>query len=89
MPVKEKRLEARVTSEQKNMFQRAAAIKGQSLTEFVITTLQERASQVVKEHDIIVLSDKDREVFFDALLNPPEPNEKLREAVRKKQEILG
>jgi len=36
-----------------------------------------------KEHEFITLSDRDRKVFMEALLNPPDPNPKLREAFAK------
>lgn len=89
MTAKNQRLEARVTETQKDLFQRAAVIQGLSLSDFIILNLQERATQVVKDHDVIVLSDKDRSVFVDALLNPPKPNKKLREAAREHRKVLG
>ncbi len=89
MVAKNQRLEARVTETQKDLFQRAAAIQGVSLSDFIIMNLQERAAQVVKDHDVIVLSAKDRSVFVDALLNPPKPNKKLREALQEHRKVLG
>lgn len=29
----------------------------------------------------LVLSDRDREAFFDVLINPPEPSERLKQAM--------
>ncbi len=89
MAVKNQRLEARVTETQKDLFQRAAAIQGLSLSDFIIMNLQERAAQVVKDNDVIVLSAKDRSVFVEALLNPPKPSKKLREAVQEHHKVLG
>lgn len=89
MTAKNQRLEARVTETQKDLFQRAAAIQGLSLSDFIIMNLQERATQVVKDHDVMVLSGKDRSVFVDALLSPPKPNKKLREAVKEHRKVLG
>lgn len=89
MPAKDERLEARITEAQKALFQRAAAIQGITLTDFVVTSLQERAAEVVKDHDVMVLSAEDREVFVEALLNPPKPNEALRKAAQKHRQILG
>ncbi|MBZ0256511.1 DUF1778 domain-containing protein [bacterium] len=89
MPTKEQRLEARITDAQKELFQRAAAIQGLSLTDFMITSLTERASQLVKDHDVMVLSQKDQKTFVDALLNPPPPNQKLRKAAQEHKKLLG
>jgi uncharacterized protein (DUF1778 family) len=39
----------------------------------------------------MVLSDRDRAVFFDALVHPPKPNARLRRAFRsaKKRVVAG
>ena len=39
--------------------------------------------QIIQEHEIMVLSRKDQEVFVEALFNPPEPSEKLRIASQR------
>lgn len=80
---KTERLEARITSAQKEILQRAAEIEGRSLTDFVVSSAQATARRVIQEHEILVLSANDREVFVNALLNPPAPNEKLRKAARR------
>ena len=79
---KKERLEARITPDQKDLFTRAAAINGLTLTSFVIASAQEKAVTTVRDYEAITLSDNDRKVFVDALLNPPEPSEALRDAAR-------
>jgi hypothetical protein len=37
----------------------------------------------------MVLIGKDREVFLDAVMNPPEPSGRLMAALRRHREILG
>jgi len=37
----------------------------------------------------LVLSREDSEVFINVLLNPPEPNEALKTAAKRYQEIMG
>ncbi|MGB9114705.1 DUF1778 domain-containing protein [Bradyrhizobium sp.] len=39
------------------------------------------ARQTIAEHETLVLSDRDRKAFFDALINPPEPSERLARAL--------
>jgi len=40
-----------------------------------------KTTAAVLQHNSILASEKDCEVFFDALMNPPGPNQKLRDAV--------
>jgi uncharacterized protein (DUF1778 family) len=82
---KVERLEARITSAQKEILQRAAEIEGRSLTDFVVSSSQATAKRVIQEHESLILNAHDREIFVNALLNPPAPNEKLRRAVRRYQ----
>ncbi|MBM3277307.1 MAG: DUF1778 domain-containing protein [Candidatus Handelsmanbacteria bacterium] len=81
-PRKAERLEARISREQKQLIQRAATLTGRSLTEFVVSSLQEAASRTIHEHELITLSRADQEVFVRALLSPPGPNQKLRRAAQ-------
>jgi uncharacterized protein (DUF1778 family) len=76
------RIEARVSPEQKELFERAAAIEGVTLTDFAISTMHRAATSVVKEHTTIELSVRNQRAFVEALRNPPEPNEALREAAK-------
>jgi len=73
------RLEARVDSEQKTFFQRAAALRGVSLKEFMVASMREAAVRTMQEHEW-VLSTKDQQILVDVLTNPPEPNAALRAA---------
>lgn len=65
------RLEARVTANQKRLLKQAAEVQGRTLTEFVVGSLVDAATRVLRERDLVVLSAKDRELFVRALLNPP------------------
>ena len=87
--VKKERLEARVSAEQKELFMQAAALEGSTLTEFVVRSLQEAASRTIREHEMMELADQDREVFIETLLNPPQPNERLRQAAIEYRNIMG
>ena len=74
------RLETRVSEEQKSLIERAAALQGRTLTDFVLTSVQEAALRAIAEHETLVLSERDRAVFFDALVNPLAPSERLQRA---------
>ena len=72
---KNARLEARVTLEQKQLMERAAGLRGQNLTEFMISVLADAATQTIKDRELIELTMRDRLVFAEALLHPAPPSE--------------
>jgi uncharacterized protein (DUF1778 family) len=76
------RLEARVTKTQKALFQRAAALSGRSVTDFVVGSAQDAANRAIREREIMTVAGNDRERLVEALLNPPEPGQRLRKAAR-------
>ncbi len=76
------RLEARVSSDQKDFFQRAATLTGRTLSELVIDSTQEAATKIVQEHEVIRLSREEQIAFVTALLAPPEPGPRLKKAVQ-------
>ncbi|MBS3779379.1 MAG: DUF1778 domain-containing protein [Desulfovermiculus sp.] len=78
-----KRLEARVTPEQKKLLEHAASLSGRSLTDFMIAAIQEVACRTIREHETITLGQEDREVFVNALLEEPEPTEKAKQAAER------
>ena len=86
---KAERLEARVTAEQKSLIERAAALQGRSLTDFVLTSVQDAAQRAIEEHNLLALSVRDSEAFVDALLNPRPVNDRLRDTVRRYRERTG
>jgi uncharacterized protein (DUF1778 family) len=73
---KSARLEARVTIEQKQLMERAADLRGQNLTEFMVAVLSEAATQTIKDQELIELTDHDRQAFAEALLNPVSPSDR-------------
>lgn len=80
---RKERLEARLTESQKELLLRAAALRGQSLTDFVVSAASETARGVVRDHDLLELSRRDQVAFAKRLLAPPAANEKLRRAVEE------
>ena len=76
------RLEVRVSAAQKSLLQHAAALSGRTLSEFVVTSAQEAARQVIAEHESIRLSLEEQLAFVQALLQPPEPNARLKRAAK-------
>jgi uncharacterized protein (DUF1778 family) len=85
---KKERLEARLTSEQKELLQRAAEIEGTTLTDFVVRSAQAQARRVIEEHTRIKLSLEDSKEFVSSLLNPPKPNQRMMKAAAEYKQAM-
>ncbi|MDE2361116.1 MAG: DUF1778 domain-containing protein [Hyphomicrobiales bacterium] len=83
------RLEARVTAEQKALIEHAAALEGRSITDFVLASVQDAAKRAIAEHEVIQLSVRDSKAFVEALLNPREPGDRMRERVAAYRALIG
>jgi len=81
--VQGERLVTRVTLDQKKLIERAAALQGRTVTDFVLTSLQEAARRAIDEHQRIDLSVRDSEAFVDAMLNSQPVNDRLHDTVRR------
>ena len=86
--LKGERLEARVTPEQKKLIVRAAVLRGFSVTEFVVASAQQAALEAIKDFELLTLHDDARDVFVNAILNPPSPNEAARAAAKRYKEQM-
>lgn len=81
---KEERIEFRVSPEEKKMFRRAQELSGdKTISSFVIRILRAKSAQIIEKNEKILASEKDREVFFQAVFADIEPNEALSEAAQK------
>src|SRR5579864_2432989 len=83
------RLEARITPDQKRLIERAAELRGTTVTEFVVASVQQAAANAIKEFEVLILRDQARKVFVNEILNPPFPNEAARTAARRYKAQLG
>lgn len=76
------RFDARLPKEQKQFFEKAAYLGGfRNLTDFIILTVQEKAKEIMKENDQIIASERDSQIFFDAIINPKKPSKTLKSAL--------
>lgn len=83
------RLEARVSAAQKSLLQRAAALSGRTLSEFVVASAQDAANKVIQDHAAIELSRSEQIAFVTALLDPPKPSARLRRAAAAYRQQMG
>lgn len=83
------RLEARVSAAQKSLLQRAAALSGRTLSEFVVASAQDAANKVIQDHAAIELSRLEQIAFVTTLLDPPKPSARLRRAAAAYRQQMG
>ena len=82
-------IELNLTPEQKDTLEKAAAITGLSLTDYVIHQALSAGMEHITAYGKMILNDRDREIFMAALDNPPEPNDALKLAIKEHQEKYG
>ena len=85
-----KRTEARLLPDQKKRIERAASIKGVSLSDFIVQNADEAAIRTIQQHESWTLETKDRDAFLKALLAPAQPSARLESAARRyKERVRG
>lgn len=79
------RLNFRLAPEIKSRVVRAATIVGQDLTEFAVSTLSQKADEVLEKHDNLLLGTADHQFFLDALSTTKvrKPSKKSNQAADK------
>ncbi|MEN0006724.1 MAG: DUF1778 domain-containing protein [Bacteroidota bacterium] len=83
------RFDTRLTKEQKEFFEHASKLGGyRSLTEFILKAAQIKAEEIVEEHNRILASKRDQEIFFDLIFEGVPPNEELQSAFKDYNELL-
>jgi len=90
---KQKRIDLRVTEEQKELLERAANLKGVSLSSYLLSNSLTMARMDLEQHHKLILADCDRDLFLDLINNPPEANEALLKAMnnlnQEEKELLN
>jgi len=87
--IKRDRMHLRLDAKTKRKLERAAAYEETTVSDFVLVNAVAAAERVIESHESITLSAQDWDAFYDALVNPPEPNETLRNAARRYRERVG
>ena len=81
--VSDDRVVSRISRSNRLIIEKAAAVYGASLNQFIVQTALDRASEILEREELLKLSARDSELFLEALDNPPPPNKRLAEAMRK------
>lgn len=83
------RLEARISTDLHALLKRAAEIQGRTMTDFVVSAVQDAAQRAIEQAEVIRLSLADQQRFADALLSPPKPSAALKRAMARHDELFG
>ena len=78
---KEQLISIRTTLNQKTLLERAAELKHVSLSSYVLTSSLKQAQIDLAENEVLVLSNRDRDLVMGVLENSPEPNEALKHLI--------
>lgn len=84
--LRSERLEARVTLEQKQLIEYAAALKGASVTDFLLSSVQDAARKAIEDHQILALTRSDSEILVRELLSPTPASDRLKDTIRRYKE---
>jgi len=76
------RVSARVPLHVYDMLSQAAELSGATVNQFLVQSALEKAQKVMEGERFIRMTTRSARLFFDALENPPEPNEKLEHAIK-------
>ena len=76
------RVSARIPRESRELLEKAAALSGATLNQFVVQAAIKEAQTLLAREQSIVLTATDAGRFFAALERPPAPNAALRKAAK-------
>lgn len=85
--LKKQRIDLRLTEEDKDLIEEAAAMTNQTITQFMVNSASERAAEVIEQHRRLILNENSWNRVMDALDNPPEPNDQLKRAAKRLQNM--
>jgi uncharacterized protein (DUF1778 family) len=80
-------LHVRIPNKHRRVIERAAELRGTTLVDFVFESAYRAALIVVRENDTLRLRDEAKNVFVEAILNPPEPSQPAKSAVARYQTL--
>ena len=85
---KTERVQVRVDPTAKRMLERAASLANTTVSAFVVNSALDAAGHLIRERVHVMLSERDWDVFFEALVKPPKPNAALRKAFAAHKRLI-
>jgi uncharacterized protein (DUF1778 family) len=83
------RLGFRLDEQGKELIERAARLERCKISDSRLTAITEAARRTIAEHEMLNLPERDRAAFFDAMINPLAPNERLVRAFAEHGRRIG
>ena len=74
------RLGFRLDEDSKALIERAAELERRKVSDYCVKALTDAARHTIAEYERLDLSERDRAAFFEALVNPLEPGDRLKRA---------
>jgi uncharacterized protein (DUF1778 family) len=82
------RFDIKLTTDQKALFERAAKLGGyHTLTDFVVSNIEEKAKSIIEQREAVLATGRDRNVFFDAIMNRPKPGKRLQQPAERYRKL--
>jgi len=81
---KDKVIQIRASAETKTILNRAATLRGQKLSEFMLDSARRRAEETILDQRTFFLDDKAHARFLALLDSPPKPSAKVRARLKRK-----
>ena len=84
------RIDVRISREQKELVKQASELRGfKSVSDFIVTCINTEANRILEDENRILKTLEDKKLFVDMLLNPQEPNDKLKSAHQRYLNHIG
>ena len=77
-------IQIRASAETKAILNRAATLRGQKLSEFMLDSARRQAEETLLDQRIFFLDDRAHEKFLALLDNPPKPRKELRALMNRR-----
>lgn len=78
-------IQIRTSRETKAILNRAASLRGQKLSEFVLETARQRAEEALLDQRLFLLDDKEHRTLLALLDRPVKPSASLRARMKRKK----
>jgi uncharacterized protein (DUF1778 family) len=77
-------IQIRVSAETKALFNQAASLRGQRLSEFMVASAREKAEDAILDQRVFFLSEEDHAAFLKLLDSPPAMSLEARARLSRK-----
>jgi uncharacterized protein (DUF1778 family) len=84
----EERIPARMPPEVYERIAAAARTVGATLNQFLVQSALDKANDNLERERVITLSTRAAEALFCLIENPPDPNDRLKEAMHRTEAVL-